>query len=1147
MKETIRYDACDENSWDRVGREKFYPISNSCGQLGQSYQDYHCSDEEKHMECPVDKNMEITAVTNARWWGAPGPLTCGPKSKYPQTGYWDYYGVCDDIWANPPKYCTAYEGQKGGVAVNDVAYANGAGRTDVEGCCWWGRGVIQTTGICNFGKLNYFLGKRAADEGRDAKYPDIDFCRDPEAICSSKEHKELKWIAGFFYWVESVQAYDEGGWSYMDELHKFVDGGMQGDAFINSVSGIVNRGCHNPPCGTGELDGGPERAENFNKIVKALECAFVEVPAKSAGKEPAGGGGYLDFLDFGKAKELPRQDCATIGTGTPAVEKAFLATQDAFDNELFLYETPGMQWVPSSVYRFSGLFDGLKIMHSQGIAGRKLYVGGDDRSCRHCHMYGLVNVAAFLAQAMKETIRYDACDENSWDRVGRDKRYPISNSCGQLGQSYQDYHCSDEEKHMECQVDPEMTITAVTNARWWGAPGPLTCGPKSKYPQTGYWDYTGVCDDKWANPPKFCTAYEGQKGGTTVNDVAYANGAGRTDVEGCCWWGRGVIQTTGICNFGKLNYFLGKRAADEGREAKYPDIDFCRDPEAICSSKEHQELKWIAGFFYWVESVQAYDEGGWSYVEELHKFVNEGMQDDAFINAVSGIVNRGCHNPPCGTGDLDGGPERVENFQKVLSALECAFVPVDVKTPAPVLVKEAISTGFVTNPGGREKSRPVNRDGVLMQPEEEPPEEPPDVSYECGKKISYALPPLRSVVKFFYELYIDIDASVGDCLKEIKKLILEDVAIVFGCSSSDDRRRRLQGVEVVTQLASDESDLPNTEAEGCTSEFQSALTTTCTPVKGQLIVSFMPDTTNEVRKYLVDNLKSIVQKGMESGRYEGAHIEKAVYVGNKDVYIGGSETASSESNSSDESGPLLVAIYCLAGLCLLLFVAFILALRRKKGKEAYYSEETSFGDFMMESGDTIFGPQKDADKYGWRQGFDRNDVAPRAPEAHEAYPPQSNPRPRNADARDTRSRPKKSRSQSKRTSQATTELEEMEAQPDYLNPLEGLTFEEESLLSPHPDTFADQMPLPDEESSESGESSGSSESSNSSESSESNGSTDSSSRRSADASSADSSAKEPSDDLQRASNAPSPSTLSKEERRKRLEAARKRAKRRPIN
>lgn len=73
-------------------------------------------------------------------------------------------------------------------------------------------------------------------------------------------------------------------------------------------------------------------------------------------------------------------------------------------------------------------------MHSQGVAGKKIYLGGD---CKHCHMYGLINVAAFLAQAMKETIRYDACDENSWDRVGDDLMYPISNACGQLGQSYQ--------------------------------------------------------------------------------------------------------------------------------------------------------------------------------------------------------------------------------------------------------------------------------------------------------------------------------------------------------------------------------------------------------------------------------------------------------------------------------------------------------------------------------------------------------------------------------------------------------------------------------------------------------------------------------------------------------------------------------------
>ncbi len=54
------------------------------------------------------------------------------------------------------------------------------------------------------------------------------------------------YTAGFFYWVDQVQPYDSGGWNYLAELKKFVNGGMEGEEFINSVSGIVNRGCHNP-------------------------------------------------------------------------------------------------------------------------------------------------------------------------------------------------------------------------------------------------------------------------------------------------------------------------------------------------------------------------------------------------------------------------------------------------------------------------------------------------------------------------------------------------------------------------------------------------------------------------------------------------------------------------------------------------------------------------------------------------------------------------------------------------------------------------------------------------------------------------------------------------------------------------------------
>ena len=39
----------------------------------------------------------------------------------------------------------------------------------------------------NFGKLNYYLGARAAEEGRDSRYPDINFCEQPDAICASGE------------------------------------------------------------------------------------------------------------------------------------------------------------------------------------------------------------------------------------------------------------------------------------------------------------------------------------------------------------------------------------------------------------------------------------------------------------------------------------------------------------------------------------------------------------------------------------------------------------------------------------------------------------------------------------------------------------------------------------------------------------------------------------------------------------------------------------------------------------------------------------------------------------------------------------------------------------------------------------------------
>jgi len=365
------------------------------------------------------------------------------------------------------------------------------------------------------------------------------------------------------------------------------------------------------------------------------------------------------------------------------------------------------------LYKWPDMIQAVQLMATRGVGNSKFWLGdaGD------APVYGLVNVAAFLAQSMQETIQYNACDENNWSDLAVAAEtggavYPATAACGQLKQSYQHYTCSAEEDamaggRMACEVDPNMEQRASTQANWYGAPPKLFCAPRSKVPKAPRWDYsTPWCapEGGWGHVAPFpaavdlatyfqyvsaggsCKDYQGIKtGGWSFSGAGCADGAcpgspaplfglaqGRTDVEGCCWWGRGVIQTTGVCNFGKLNYFLGKRAAEEGRGAVYPTIDFCKNPGAICDVSGPPELKWVAGLFYWMNAVQPYSAGGWNYKAELRRWVDSGMpaSDTSFINGASGIVNRGCHNAPsCGTGELHAGPARAANFRKVLAAL----------------------------------------------------------------------------------------------------------------------------------------------------------------------------------------------------------------------------------------------------------------------------------------------------------------------------------------------------------------------------------------------------------------------------------------------------------------------------------------------
>jgi len=216
-------------------------------------------------DVPVTAMPPFLLDTNAQ----PPPFQCRP-GKGP-VGFWDEWS---------------------GMTFGTTLYSNSFGRTDVEGCSFWGRGALLTRGSCHYGKLNYYLGTVAAAQFRPSIYPNIDFCKNPEVVCSD-ESMEIRYVVGMFEWIDRVQDYFDStlGWSYEDELYKFVDNGMEDDVFIDSVSNIVSRGCHsahNLPCSpstyyqvnTNRFLYGLERRTNFKNIIKLVFELPIMTPAE---------------------------------------------------------------------------------------------------------------------------------------------------------------------------------------------------------------------------------------------------------------------------------------------------------------------------------------------------------------------------------------------------------------------------------------------------------------------------------------------------------------------------------------------------------------------------------------------------------------------------------------------------------------------------------------------------------------------------------------------------------------------------------------------------------------------------------------------------------------------------------------------------
>ena len=120
------------------------------------------------------------------------------------------------------------------------------------------------------------------------------------------------------------------------------------------------------------------------------------------------------------------------------------------------------------------------------------------------------------------------------------------------------------------------------------------------------------------------------------------------------------------CTLGFLNQYIGTKSSPPG---KYSGIDFCHagNNQNVCnrSAKEGAELRWITAMTYWVLRVQRHEENGWVFLDELHKFVKDGMVDTDFLLAVADLSVLDT-NPSSSRESMPTKQQFVGNFFKVI-------------------------------------------------------------------------------------------------------------------------------------------------------------------------------------------------------------------------------------------------------------------------------------------------------------------------------------------------------------------------------------------------------------------------------------------------------------------------------------------------
>jgi len=433
-------DACDELNTEKVSddwvdwEEGAWPISNSCGQRRMDYNSFQSDNDfcEKVYSCDVDVDMKMKAEPTHYYTQPtstfPPPMQCYPRTvDEPYTGYFD------------PRVGGSIE------IIQSRAVPNSLGRTDVEGCCWWGRGALHTPGTCAMGKFNFYFGAKAAQDKRASRYPSVNFCVNPQVVCSSNssQSKEMRWMLAIFDWVDRVQNYNTPSWNYIQRSVHFLENfsksnfiDMDGTDFIDEIGSVLDQGCPNPPCDMRNprlVYKAQNRKLNYVSVAKAVGLP-VKSPAMSMMED------HLNAYKNQIEDVLLRSTSTVDGTSRNSYR-----------------------------YRFFDFMTALELMADVGVENSYFYIGQEDQSTSiggammSDMKSGIFNVALFLTQAVVNSVRDDGCDEHNTQIVNG--RHPLSNSCGQYGVSYQDLVCTEAgDVGKECPLDPSMTITAATRA-----------------------------------------------------------------------------------------------------------------------------------------------------------------------------------------------------------------------------------------------------------------------------------------------------------------------------------------------------------------------------------------------------------------------------------------------------------------------------------------------------------------------------------------------------------------------------------------------------------------------------------------------------------------------------------------------------------